>query len=324
MKTTRVLGILLVAQLALALFTWWPADRSAQIARPLLALDATTITGIEIARKPVEGSEAGGLKLRRTEAGWTIDSSNGYPADAVKVEQLITQLLDLRVRAPIATRPSSHNALSVGERDYGRRVKLSAGGTERELIVGADRSNSIRVRFADEDDVYLADGISEFALADTASAYWSREFVRVPIEEIRSFTVENERGTLRVERSADGWTVADAPADTRADSEAIEKFLAEVTALTLVTPLGTEVLPEYGLGAGPRISWTLEASDQSVVDGYAVGVIEGGQAIVKSDSDRFVVQVEAANVARLGSVVAADFVRPGDSRPGERVEPGAE
>lgn len=319
MKTTRLLALVLAVQLALALFTWWPADRAHLVARPLLDVDPQSIDGIEIARRPAEGSPPEWLKLSREGADWTIASASGYPADPEKIEQLVARLLELRVRAPIATSPSSHNALSVGERDYGRRLKIRTGASERELVVGADRSNSIRVRFADETDVYVATGISEFALADAASAYWPRDYVQVPVEEIRSFVIENEHGRLRAERNVDGWTLADAPPDTRVDAEAIEQFLGEVTTLTLVEPLGVEPLPEYALESGPRIGWTLDASDQSISGGYAVGRVEGGQAIVKSDTDRFVVKVQAANVARVGSARATDFVQSAAAEPVEPV-----
>jgi len=308
MTTTRWLGILLAAQLLLALVTWWPTDRAALVARPLLELDADRIEAIEIARQPSEGSDPEWLVVEREGNGWAIASASGYPADPAKVDGFIDLLLALRVRAPMAESPASHDALSVGDAEFGRRIRIRSDGGVRELVVGADRSNSIRVRFADENEVYLARGLSEFAISDSASSYWSGDVLDVPVEEIRSFLVENERGTLRVERTEDGWHVVDAPPDSTADPEKIDAFLAKVTALRLVEPLGREALPEYGIEDGARISWTLEASDQSISGGYGIGRIENDRAIVQPDDDRFVVKVEAANVEPVRSAHAEDFV----------------
>lgn len=317
MTTTRWLGIGLAVQLVLALVTWWPEDRSALVARPLLDLDAARIEAIEIARRPAEGSDPEWLVVEREGDGWVIASANGYPADPAKVEGFIDQLLDLRVRAPMAETPASHDALSVGEQDFGRRIRIRTDAGVRELVVGPDRSDSIRVRFADENEVYLARGLSEFAISDSASSYWSAAVLDVPVDEIRAFLVENDHGTLRVERTGDGWQIAEAPPGSTADPEAIEAFLAKVTALRLVEPIGRDALPEHGIEDGARISWTLDARDQSISGGYGIGLVANGRAIVQPDGGRFVVKVEAANVAPVQSARMDEFVLQRLEAPGD-------
>ena len=308
MSTVRILGLVLVAQVVLAIVTWWPTDRTALTPHALLEIDAAAVDQLAIAPSAGESEALDWLVLERGDDGWAIASEGGYPADAAKVDQLIDRLVGMEVRAPIATSRPSHNALKVGERDYGRRVRITSASGEQELVVGAAQSNSVHVRFADRDDVYLANGLSEFALSNAPASYWDRQYVSAPAAEITSFTVENENGVLRLERVEDDWTLMDPPPATRTDPEAIDEFLAGVTNLRLIEPVGVEAPADAGLNDGPRIAWTLEAEDQSVAGGYVVGAKDGGNAFVKADDSAFVVKVSAAAVEPLRKASVDDFV----------------
>jgi len=319
----RALAGLLVVQALLALWTWWPSDRSDLVPRPLLDLEAEQIDALAIARRPAEGEEPDWLRLERTDGGWVIASEMGYPADPARVEQLLDRLLGMRVRSPIATTAPSHNALSVGEQEYGRRVRIEAGDRERELVVGAARSDSVNVRFADETDVYLASGVSEFSLSDTPSSYWSRDYVSTSTDEIESFVVENQHGRITASRTDDGWRIAEADG-READLRAVEDFLDEVGTLRLAEPVSPAVRPEHGLDGSTRIAWTLAADDQTVGGGYVVGRVEGGHAYVKADTVPFVVKVTATAVEPLRTASAARLLAPGaavDDEDGEPAEP---
>lgn len=316
MNGLRTLSVVLAVQLVLAAWMWWPTDRSALASRPLLDVRPDAITEIAIARHPAEGDEPDWLELRREGSGWVIASADDYPADPARVQELIDRLLGLRVRTPVATTRPSHNALKVGEREYGRRVRIRTGEGEQALVVGAARSDSVYVRRADATDVYMADGISEYALSDSPSAYWSRDYVSAPVEEIRTVVIENAHGRIALARADDGWTVEDAPEGMVADDATIESFLGEVTRLRLVEPVGTVTTPEYGLADGARIQWTLEADDQSVAGGYVAGAVEDANAYVKSDTARFVVRVAAAEVEPLRAATRDRFLVPAAPEPG--------
>ena len=68
-----------------------------------------------------------------------------YEAEAAELApRLLDKLLGMRVRRPIATQPSSHNSLKVGEREHGRRVRVEAGEARYELYVGAGQGGDVR------------------------------------------------------------------------------------------------------------------------------------------------------------------------------------
>ena len=317
MSTVRILGILLAVQALLVAVTWWPSDRSAYVPRPWLEVDVADIDGVEIAARPGENEDLAWLALARDGERWTIASKDGYPADTAKVNQLLERLSGMRVRSPIATSAPTHNALKVGEREYGRRVRVRAGDVEREFVVGAAKSESVHVRFAEEDDVYEASPISEFSLSDSAAAYWEADYVSVPAAEITSFSVENESGTVFAQRLEDGWSIADLPEGAVVDGAAIDAFLGEVTRLRLAEPVARETRPDQGLDAGVRISWTLEAEDESVGGGYAVGAESGANVYVKSDTSPWVVLVAATSVEPVRTASPERFTTAAPSAPAQ-------
>ena len=220
MSVERLLALALVGQIALAAITWWPSDRSALLPHPLLELAEDPIDELRIASKPAEGEELDWLHLVRQQEGWKIASQGDYPAQQQKVDQLIESLVGLKVRAPIATRAANHNALKVGDKEYGRRVEITAGELQRELVVGAAKSNSVNIRFADESEVYLAGGLSEWSLRDDARSYWDNSYVSADPNEITAFSLHNDNGTLLFTRGDDGWSLDELPEGASVDSEA--------------------------------------------------------------------------------------------------------
>ena len=113
MRVTRILTILLAVQLALVAIAWWPRDPSASRARLVFDHPRDAIDEISIAVRPPNGEEEDPVVLARTDDGWVVRSAADYPATAARVEALLDAVLALRAGAPIATRPSSHEALSV-------------------------------------------------------------------------------------------------------------------------------------------------------------------------------------------------------------------
>ena len=60
----------------------------------------------------------------KAESGWQIASAGGYPAEQERVEALLGSLIELAVRAPIASQPTSYDSLQVGAAQFGKRVVL--------------------------------------------------------------------------------------------------------------------------------------------------------------------------------------------------------
>ncbi len=314
MSLRQLLSLALAVQLVLAVITWWPEDRSALLPHPFLALSADAVDELRIASKPADGEELDWLHLVREADDWTIASEGRYPAERDKVEAVIEQLLAMQVRSPIATREASHNSLKVGEDEYGRRVAIRTGEDRYELVLGAAKSNSVNVRRADATEVYLATGLSEWSIRDDARSYWDSSYVSADPNEITALRLSNRHGTLGFTRGDDGWRLAEPTEDASLDREEIERFLRTVTSVRMNDPVGTEIKPEYGLDSGIRVSWTLEAENESVAGGYVVGAASDSFRYVKSDSSPYVVKVNESSLQELSDATAKKFIaKAGDA-----------
>jgi hypothetical protein len=311
MTLQKLLSAILVLQIGLVALAWWPEDRSALALRPLLEIEKEEIVELRIARKPTENQEPDPLHLIRGEEGWALASAGGYPAAAEKVDELLDKLVGLEVRNPIATRSDSHNALDVGEKEYGRRVQLKTASGGVELVVGAAASNSVHVRLSDASEVYVARGLSEWSLGDTARSYYDADYVRADVSELSQLRIHNDNGSLGFVREGEQWRLEGAPEDVVLNQEEIESFLAEVTVVRVAEPVGREIRPDYGLeadGTGVRVDWAIEAEDQSIAGGYRLGATAGTHTYVKATGNPFVVKAVESRFETLRGATVANFI----------------
>ena len=307
MRHRNALMALLGVQLILVALTWWPGDPTGSQLRPLIGIDAGDVRSLEISAGPEDGAAAGGVELVRRDGQWTVASAGGYVADGDAVEKLVEDLVALRVRRPIATQSSSHAQLKVGGTDYGKRIAIETPDQSYTLIVGAAANDRSHVRFEGEDEVYLVSGLSEWAIRDDPSAYYSDDYLDVELADLSSVTLTNPSGSLDFRREAGAWTLASAPAGAAIDSEAVESMLGKLLDLKIARPIGDTVEPSHGLDGALRVDWTGEAEDQSIGGGYRVGATDGDETYVKSSTTPYVVTVSSASLAPLREARAGDF-----------------
>jgi hypothetical protein len=318
MTTARNLAILLCVQLAFALISWWPQDHSAGREKALLDIPADSITSVAIARAPAAGGDPAWLELERGGDGWVLASEQDYPAEQTAVDQLLERLVGVRVREPIATRRATHNALKVGDDEYGRRVRVATADGEYELVVGAALSRSVNIRLADSDDVYVASGFSEWSLQETPASYWNADYVRVAPAAISAIHVRNAAGEFDAVRDESGWTIAGLEESQVTNTEALDEWLRKVVTLRLLRPVSAS--PSAGLPGdeSARISWTIQAENESVGGGYALYRGDEDRLLAKSDSDPFVVEVSQSSADPLLEITRTDLV--GDRAAPDEIE----
>jgi hypothetical protein len=317
MKTTRILGIALVVQVALAIWTWWPTQPS--VARPLIALQRDAIDEIEIAARPKDGGQEESVVLARVAepsgdspdpaGSWVVRSAGDYPALPARVAELLDTIAGLHAGAPIATQATSHEALSIGDDSYGRRLTLRAGDDTESWLVAPATSRSVYARRVGENEVYRAEGASEWSFRERASSYWDSSYVSEDPGSLDALAVRNAHGSFRFEKRDGVWTLADLKeGEEVADAKAIEAFVSRVASLRMTRPVGRETLPEQGLDGAVRVDWTITTEDQSVSGGYAVGADVDSDVYVKAVDHPFVVRVGKSQLEPLRKAERSQFV----------------
>jgi len=303
----RNLAILLLLQLLLVAITWWPSSRAA-VHQPVFDLDRDAIDRIEIALRPEADRPGEAVTLVKDAGGWKVHSAAGYPAIPEKVDAILDALLALAAGPAIAGHPSSHAPLNVGEETYGRRISVTADGEVFEWLVGAATSRSVNMRRVGQDDVYRADGASEWSFGELSESYFEKKYVDAEPASFAAAALRNANGEFRFEQSDGVWGLVGLEEGETADPGAIAAFLESVAQLTMTEPVGAELLPAHGFEDGARIDWTIAAEDQSIGGGYSVGASIEGDRFVKQEGNVFVVRAPESAVEPLLQATRSQFL----------------
>lgn len=304
----RNLAILLLLQLLLVAITWWPSSPGASRG-PVFDLDRDAIEQVEIALRPKPDQAGESVVLVREADAWKVQSAAGYPATPAKVEALLDSLLALEVGAAIASHPSSHAPLNVGDETYGRRLVVTVAGEAFDWLVGAATSRSVNMRRVGQDDVYRADGASEWSFEELSSSYFEKDYVDGDPTSFAAVALQNANGDLRFERADGVWSLAGLEEGESADSDAIAAFLDSVARVTMTQPVSSELRSGHGLEDGARIDWTVVAEDQSIGGGYVVGSVVEGDRFVKQVGNAFVVRARESAVQPLLEARKSQFLQ---------------
>jgi hypothetical protein len=270
---------------------WWPRDTSAVEARALVDLTADAVTGVEVLGS---GDDARPLTLAKEGDAWVIASSEGYPAEADKVRELLDSLVDIKVRRPLATKAVNHDALSVGEKEFGKRVTLTAGETKVALVVGAASGQAAHVRLEGADEVYEARGLSEWSIKDRASGYWKPEVVDLDVSEATAIAIQKRDGSaVNLARGESGWTFEGPLAEGEIlDPDKLTRLAEAACKLRLRDPAGKQVLPEHGLDLpAATVTVTSEAEDASSTFTYRLGNTADAKVYLQTEGSSWVVTV---------------------------------
>ena len=303
----KVLGVALIAQIGLVALTWGTRGSAPRTdARPLIeAIEPDQVTGLRVESAPANGKPAQVVELAKKGDDWVLPGADDYPADAKKVDKVLEALFAGRIRAPIASNAANHNALEVGDRSYTRKVKLTAGNSAVELVVGAARGTAAHVRRAGEEPVYLARGFSATALEDTPAPYLDTTYLDVEAPD--QIVVKNPRGTLTLNKVEGNWTLAELPPGTPGDPERFTAFVGAARKLIIDAPVGKTVKPEYGLDTPLAAHVTIKAGEKTYT--YSLGAMEDGKRYLKREDNDWVVLVPTFSVSNLMDQVPQSFIK---------------
>jgi hypothetical protein len=319
-RFNKILLIALVAQVGLVIATWSMRGSAPSVdAQPLIPdVSVDDVTALRIEAAPANDKPGKVLSIKKSGDGWVLPEAGDYPADAKKVKTVLDALLSGRVRAPLASKKSNHNALEVGERTYSRKVKLTAGDTTHDLVVGTARGTAAHVRRANEDMVYLARGFSATTLDEAASAYIDTTYLDV--EDPDQIVVKNPRGSMTLNKREGVWTIEELDPNTVTDPERFEAFVSQARKLIIDHPVGKEVKDEYGLTTPLAAHITLKKGETTYT--YSLGsVLDGNRYVKRADND-WVVMIPTFAVSSLMEQIPQNFIKEDRPQPSPGGMPG--
>jgi hypothetical protein len=265
MKRTQLYlaGLLLVQVLLILIFRspFTGADTGYASRALLPALDAITPSQIEIV-----GPDEDSIKLVRRDGAWHVDDLGGFPADGAKLESMLDELKQIRVRRPVVTSDRYHASFKVAEDDHEARVRLwddSEGDPDVDLIVGSSPNfRTSHVRLAGEDAVYEARGVSPYDIRPARSSWIARELVDADATGVVGVVLTNAAGGFELAKQAGIWTVR-APARAQGaelDQGKVDSLVRTAAEIRLSDGTGPVDEAAHGL-ANPAATLVLRIQD---------------------------------------------------------------
>lgn len=328
-KLNRILIGLTAVQLALALFVLLRSDSSkAEKPQPILAgFDAAQVTRVQV----FEAGSDKGVDLVKQGATWVLASQWNYPADTARVEHALTPLAKLVAGDPIATSPTKHKQLRVGDKDFDKKVVITAGGKDTTMFLGTIKGRNTALRFAGDDRVLSVAGVP--SIAGNAREWVMPSYVDIPRDDIDK--IEITRGTTKLELDRSGpaasgsgsaapertWRVAiDGAPLALATGETFDNMGVE-TIVSAMTNLNAEPADPKRDASAPTATVTVTKRDgKSLVFDL---VDTGAFAWVKQRGLDRATSVDKARVESILTYVRANFIAKPAAKGIPGMPPGA-
>jgi hypothetical protein len=296
-KWQRILTILLLAQLALGVFVFWPRPAAGSGGQPLLGgLTADQITGLAIT------DEAGNVtKLAKQGDGWIAPEAGAYPADAAKVAPVLDKLIALKTGRLIAQTSQSHVQLQVADENFVRKIDITkADGTTQTVYLGSPAGGqAAHVRLAGQDNVYLGSGLASWEVDSSLLNWIDPIYVSFNAADLTGLTLENKNGEFALTRDAGGgWQLTGLGAGETVDQDKVNNLVNALTSLRMTKPLGKTEDAAWGMAA-PSATVMLQVKDGEQVKSTTLTLgaqdpADNSYAAKSSDSEFYVRVAEFA------------------------------
>ncbi len=253
-KWTKLLSAVFVLQVALIAATYWPGNEPtfANSEQPLLAGNLDSVDEVQI-----YGEEAAKVVLKKQQDGWVVESYYGLPAAPGKIDQLMSNLKELKSGWPVATTAAAAKRFEVSEDKFQRKVELlQDGSVTTSLYLGTSPGyRKVHARLDSQDNVFAV----KFATHEipTEGKNWvDTSLSAVPEDSITDIKFKD----VELKKEDDSWQLSGLQENETSNEEAIKKVLDALANLNFQEVLGTEPKAEYGLEE-PATHFTMELKE---------------------------------------------------------------
>jgi len=311
-RGNQILAAILVAQLVLIVFSFWP--RSAETTGGDLLLGK--IETDRIVRMTVYDLAEGQIQLSKVSADWVLPEADNFPCKADVVSSVLDKLTSLQSDRMVTETKASHKRLQVAEDSYVRLVELvQEDGTVYALYIGSSPSyGAIHVRVKGQDQVYLVSGLSSADVSVQPANWIDTAYLTLQQDQVVYASLENGNGQFDFTRDSaqDDWTMSELAADEFLEQSAVTSLLSQVSSVRMVRPLGKQEQQEYGLDEPSAVLVVHTRDENDELSEYQLYVgtqdTKANTYIVKSSESPYYVEVAAYVVEGWIAKTREDFL----------------
>jgi len=297
----------LVIQVVLAVVVFWPRTAVSGVGEPAIP----GLSAADVVALAVVDNEGAQVALRKIDGAWVLPDAGNYPAKEATITPLLDKLVELDTATLVAQTEASHRALQVSEDTFQRRLDVEMqDGTRHTIYLGsAPRYTATHFRVEGQAETYLTTDVATWEFNALPSAWIETAYGTLDQTTVTAVTLENANGVFELVKDGDNWTLADLQADEEVAVTATSAIVRNACSLSVQTPLGTDLQPDYGLDE-PAAVVTLETSDGAthVLHVGAKGPDEVSYTVKHSDSPYYV-RVAEYSVRAMVENARADFLQ---------------
>ena len=305
----KILAAVLVAQIALSVFVFWPRPTTAGQREPLFP----DLTAEDVTSLTIEDDQGNRIALERVTGEWVLPEAGEYPATSEEVSSFLEKLTAVTTGRLVTRSDTSHKRLQVAAEDFARRIEFETdqGEVETLYIGSSPQYGSVHFRLEGESETYLTSELTTWDVNASTGAWVNTTYQSVAQDDVTRFTLENANGTFVFERGGeDGWTMVEPEmADDEVLNETqVEAVLRRAANVTMKRPLGAEEKQAYGLD-DPTAEVTLESADKTVTLTIGAKDEEDASYAVKSSESDYYVHVSTTSITALVQNDRDAFIR---------------
>lgn len=292
-RRNQLLSVLLIIQVALVAFFFWPNKNSNAAVGALI----TGVKGADITDVKIQDDKKT-VHLAKADGKWVLPDNGNYPVNEVQVSDFISKVLKIDTSRLVANTASSYKRLKVDDKDFVRRVdlKTSDGKTQTVLIGTSPNVRATNVRTADKSAVYLTGSVTGTDINTDLASWVNATYFSANEPDIKAIAFTNAKGKFDFTRTITGtWTLAGLAKGEQFNQNNFSTRLTRLTSVSMTEPLGKEAKPEYGLSKpSATITVTVQPSGTTPTKTiFVVGAKDttSNSYVVKSSASEYYVRV---------------------------------
>ncbi|MGD1994944.1 MAG: DUF4340 domain-containing protein [Anaerolineae bacterium] len=302
----QILAAVLVVQIALSAFVFWPRS-AATGGEPLFP----ELESGDVVVLTVTDDQGESTALRKVEGEWVVPDADDYPADGSKIAPVLENIAALSTGRLVTRTDASHERLQVAGDGFARRLDFeTADGAAYTVYLGSSPSyGTSHFRLEGQDEVYLTGELSTFDVSGAVASWVDAAYFTLDQNELKQVTLENGSGAFTFVKDDEGnWTWTELEADEELATENVRTVVSRATSVTLLRPLGTGEDAAYGLD-DPLATVTLETEDRTITLRVGAQDPDDSSYVVKVSESSYYVRVNEYSVQPLVENTRDDFVQ---------------
>jgi hypothetical protein len=312
-RHNQILVGVLVIQIVLSVFVFWPKSAATGASEPLfpdlaadniVALNITDADGNSIVLRQVSGGSSTDLAKV-----WVLPEVDDYPATVDKITPLLDKIVGLTTSRLVTRTDASHKRLQVAPDDFVRRIDFeTADGVKRTLYLGSSpRYGATHFRVEGQSETYLTDELSTWETKADAVSWVDTAYLSVSQDDLTKMTLENANGTFTFTKDDEGtWIMGGLAADETLDEAKVASLIQRAASVNMTAPLGKEERAAYGMDE-PNAVVRLEADDKTITLRVGAQDPDDKSYVVISSESPYYVRVSEYSVKDLVEKTRDDF-----------------